>query len=107
MSRTLSLLLICVMGWFQPAQATQASPSITVGVIETIDAANRLFVLRGGEAFVAGPRVKLSTRRIGDEVTVVYEVENDLRIAVEIKRRPIALHAPIDGSSDQEHRERK
>ena len=107
MSSKSLLLLICVTGWFQPAHATQPSPSITVGVIETIDAAKRLFMLRGGVAFVAGPRVKLSTRRIGDEVTVIYEVEDDLLIAVEIKRRPIALHAPIDGSSDQEHRERK
>lgn len=72
--------------------ATAVAMSATiVGVIESIDIRGRIIVLRGGMAFNAGPGVKLSTRRIGEEVFVAYEATRLGLVALEIRPVPIAL----------------
>lgn len=76
------------------AAAAMAMSATIVGVIESIDIRGRFVVLRGGAAFSAGPGVKLSTRRIGEEVLVAYEATHVGLVALEIRPMPIALQTP-------------
>lgn len=68
---------------------------VATGKIESIDAVNRSFALNGGQTFGAGPKVKLSKRKIGDDVIVVYEIKGDLLLAVDVRRIPFALQTSV------------
>jgi len=93
----LSLLVLVLTLVAGPALAGRL---VATGKIEIIDAINRSFVLSGGQAFSAGPKVKLSKRKIGDDVVVIYEIKSDVLLAVDVRRVPFAL--PTHISSEEQ-----
>jgi hypothetical protein len=66
---------------------------VATGQIEAIDSVNRTISLSSGEIFRAGPKVKLSTRRVGENIIVVYEVAEGGLQAIKVRRVPKALDA--------------
>lgn len=77
-----------------------AERGVVTGEIGSIGAKDRTLSLRTGEVFRAGPKVKLSSRRIGEKVIVVYEqqAEGELR-AIKVRRVPQELEAFVPRSA--------
>jgi Cu/Ag efflux protein CusF len=71
--------------------AAEAGRKVATGQIKAIDSANRTISLSSGEIFRAGPKVKLSTRHIGEKVIVVYETADDGLQAIKVRRVPQQL----------------
>jgi hypothetical protein len=92
--RLCSAALIAMSATFA-AGPIHADPLVAKGVIASIDASKRCFTLEAGQTFIAGAKVKLSSRRIGEEVIVGYRVHPDHLLAVSVRRVPVALKAPI------------
>jgi len=76
------------------AGAAIAEPLSQSGVIASIDSDKRQFTLESGDIFIAGPKVKLSTRRVGEEVLIRYSVRAGHLLAVKMKRAPVQLNVP-------------
>jgi hypothetical protein len=89
MAKGILLPAFWVVGALFGSQAMGMSSSI-VGVINTVDVRGRTISLRGGMTFKVAPGVKLSTRREGEEVTVVYQVASNGLVAHEVRPAPIA-----------------
>lgn len=91
------LCALLVAGQMFIAGPSFAEKLVATGKIEAIDAMNRSFQLSGGQTFAAGPKVKLSKRKVGDDVIVVYEIKDDFLFAVDVRRVPFALQisAPV------------
>lgn len=89
------LRALLVAGLMLSASPSLAEKLIATGKIEAIDAMARSFALSGGQTFAAGPKVKLSKRKIGDDVIVVYEVKDDFLFAVDVRRVPFALQTSV------------
>lgn len=70
-----------------------ATRKVVTGEIGAIDSVNRTISFSSGEKFQAGPRVKLSTRHIGEKVIVVYETRHDGWRAVKVRRAPQSVEA--------------
>jgi hypothetical protein len=75
------------------SSTADAGRKVATGQIEAINAANRTISLSSGETFRAGPKVKLSTRSIGESVIVVYEAADDGLRAIRVRRVPQSLEA--------------
>jgi hypothetical protein len=73
------------------SSAADAGRKVATGQIEAIDSVNRTISLSSGETFRAGPKVKLSTRRIGESVFVVYDAADGALRAIKVRRVPQPL----------------
>ena len=91
MNRKRSLRALFVASLMVIGDPSFAEKLVVTGKIEAIDAAKRAFALSGGMMFSAGPKLKLSKRKIGDDVIVVYKVQDDYLLAVELRRLPFVL----------------
>jgi hypothetical protein len=75
------------------SSAADAGRKVATGQIEAIDSVNRTISLSSGETFRAGPKVKLSTRRIGETIIVVYEIAEEGLQAIKVRRIPQSIEA--------------
>lgn len=84
-----------------PAGPALSEPSLTTGEIAEIDTVNRKFSLENGQVFLAGDKIKLSRRAVGEKVIVVYESRDGMKQALKVRRVPAALESFIPSPGPQ------
>ncbi|MBY0226257.1 MAG: hypothetical protein K2Q28_10670 [Hyphomicrobium sp.] len=89
--RTRHSIALAIATTVTVSSAAEAGRKMATGQISAIDSVNRTISLSSGEIFRAGPKVKLSTRRIGENIIVVYEAADGGLQAVKVRRVPQSL----------------
>jgi hypothetical protein len=90
MIRVLTSLALSMMG---PA-VSDAQDDVARGRLVHIDGERRAILLSDGSRYVVGKDVKMSARRLGEEVLVSYRLSAFGREALKIRRAPASLSSP-------------
>jgi hypothetical protein len=94
-------LVLAIATTITTSSAADAGRKVATGQIEAIDSVKRTISLSSGETFRAGSKVKLSTRRVGENIIVVYEIADGGLQAIKVRRVPQPLEAfvpPVERS---------
>jgi hypothetical protein len=91
-------LVLAIATTMATSSVADAGRKVATGRIEAIDSVKRTISLSSGETFRAGPKVKLSTRRVGENIIVVYEVAEGGLQAIRVRRAPQPLEAFVPPS---------